>query len=58
VRGWAREEHGLMRIRIVITLLDAVFVAGHAMADVTIIATQKGKGLMAGLASGDSEAPL
>jgi hypothetical protein len=44
-----------MRIRMgVITLFGALLVAGHAMADVTIVATQKGKGMMGGLVSGDS----
>jgi hypothetical protein len=41
-------------MRIVVTTLSALLVAGNAVADMTITATQKGKGMMAGLAAGET----
>jgi|RhiMetdeSRZDD1v2_1073273.scaffolds.fasta_scaffold191312_3 hypothetical protein len=43
-----------MRIRMAITLLGTVLMTGHAMADVTITATQKGKGMMASAMTGEA----
>lgn len=43
-----------MRIRMAITLLGTVLMTGHAMADVTITATQKGKGMMASAMTGET----
>ena len=43
-----------MRIRMAITLLSTVLMTGHAMADVTITATQKGKGMMASAMTGEA----
>jgi hypothetical protein len=43
-----------MRIRIAIALLGAVLMTGPAMADVTITATQQGKGMMAKLMAGEA----
>ena len=43
-----------MRIRMAITLLGTVLMTGQAMADVTITATQKGKGMMASAMTGEA----
>jgi hypothetical protein len=43
-----------MRIRMAITLLGTVLMTGPAMADVTITATQQGKGMMAKLMTGEA----
>jgi Domain of unknown function (DUF4412) len=43
-----------MRIRMAVTLLGIVLMTGPAMADVTITATQQGKGMMAKLMTGEA----
>src|SRR5262249_2273355 len=43
-----------MRIRMAIALLATVLMTGQAMADVTITATQKGKGMMASAMTGEA----
>jgi len=43
-----------MRIRMAVTLLGTVFLTGPAVADVTITATQQGKGMMAKLMTGET----
>jgi hypothetical protein len=43
-----------MRIRMAATLLGMVLMTGPALADVTIMATQKGKGMMASLMTGEA----
>jgi len=43
-----------MRMRMAATTLGVLLMVGHAGADVTITATQTGKGMMAGFASGES----
>lgn len=43
-----------MRIRMAVTLLGTVLLAGPAVAEVTITATQQGKGMMAKLMSGET----
>ena len=43
-----------MRIRMAVTLLVVVLITGPALADVTITATQKGKGMMASFMTGEA----